>query len=154
MDRPDIVIAMAVLLVACGAASVGVAAAMGEVDVSLVLIFPVLSGSGPLFAVGAIGLFLGMLLAFLGFSMRSVRRMALVEASAPTEEGEDRPREEGPSGPSMFGVPGGGSSFGGVVFVGPIPIVFGSNPRMNRLMLVAAVVMALLFFTFLIGAMR
>ena len=37
------------------------------------------------------------------------------------------------------------------MFVGPIPIAFGSNPRMNRLMLVAAIVMAVLFFVFLLG---
>ncbi len=152
MDRADLLTVLGGMSIAGGVASIGAAAAAGDVDLSFVLIFPVLSGGGALFAGGALLLFLGILLAFLGLSLRSMARLVDDEGPATPQAGQPRPGE-GPSSGSMLGAPAGSSSFGGVVFVGPIPIVFGSNPRMNRLMLVAAVVMALLFFTFLIGAM-
>jgi uncharacterized protein (TIGR00304 family) len=152
MDKASLLTVLGGVSIAGGVASIGAAAAAGDVDLSFVLIFPVLSGGGALFAVGALLLFLGMLLAFLGLSLRSMTRM--VDDEGPTATQERRPRPgEGTSIGSVLGAPAGSSSFGGVVFVGPIPIVFGFNPRMNRLMVVAAVVMALLFFTFLIGAM-
>lgn len=42
----------------------------------------------------------------------------------------------------------GRSNAGGVIMIGPIPIVFGTDRRMVRLMLAFAVVMLALFFVF------
>ncbi len=42
---------------------------------------------------------------------------------------------------------------GGVIFIGPVPIVFGSNRRLARwMLLVALIISALLFATFLISS--
>jgi len=40
-----------------------------------------------------------------------------------------------------------------VVFIGPVPIAFGSTPRTTALMLAAAVVIGLLLLVFVLGAL-
>jgi len=93
-----------------GAALIGVGIYQGEVEVALFLIFPVLVSTG---GTGA----LGMVLLALGI-------MALVfEAFL-----KGRVAEEGDGGGGTKGRDG-GTEFGGVVLVGPVPIIFGSSPR-------------------------
>ncbi len=135
------------LALACligGVALLAYGAAVGQVQGYLVLIFPVLTGSGPLPLAGIALLVLGIVLGFLSF------------ARSPLEvPGGPQPAARSASSPSSPPTPAPGPSkpFGGVVFLGPIPIVFGSDARMSKYMLVlAAVVTALLlafFFLFL-----
>jgi uncharacterized membrane protein len=41
--------------------------------------------------------------------------------------------------------------WGGVVFIGPVPLAFGSSPRMGRWMTLASIVMGILFLVFILG---
>ncbi len=139
---------LAVCVLAGGIALLAMAAINGDADLSIFIIFPVISGEGAAFAIGALLFFIGVFLAFFAFSL------GLVPSGAPASEAyvERRPRQGGPGdrgGPP----PEGGSKWGGVVFIGPIPIVFGSGPRMGRLMMVAAIVIAILLIVFILGAL-
>ncbi len=135
---------LSIAMILGGLAGLVVAYAQGDAELSVVVVIPVLSGTGAPFALGVLLLMGGFFLLFLSWGMRTMAAVALEEEEEPAAP---RPRE-----PSAAGGPASaGSQWGGVVFIGPIPIAFGSNPRMNRIMLVAAVVMALLFFVFLLG---
>lgn len=46
------------------------------------------------------------------------------------------------------------SSFGGVVFIGPFPIVFGSGPGSGTLTLIAVVISAAMILAFLLSFLR
>jgi uncharacterized protein (TIGR00304 family) len=142
MEREDVFVATAGLLVVLGAAGIGMSIAQGDAEISLVLIFPVISGGGVLFAISALLFAAGLFTFFVAVSLKTASRLVLDESPREPAARPAQPRP--PAGPAQWG---------GVVFIGPIPIAFGSNPRMNRLMLVAAIVMALLFFAFLLGAM-
>ncbi len=93
----------------------------GEADFALFLVFPVIYGGGVL-------LFGGILLIFLSFIVLPITWMQNVE----------KPKEH-----HIRKTKG---SFGGVVFIGPIPIVFGSERRVTRLMLYVALALAALMF--------
>jgi uncharacterized membrane protein len=49
---------------------------------------------------------------------------------------------------------GGSTSFGGIIFVGPIPIVFGSGPGTQWLILIAIILAVLSVLMFLISRRR
>jgi len=96
----------------------------GEANVSLVLIFPVIMATG---ALGGVGIFL-LIAAFVVSFL--VWPWAAVERTPPPSPG---PTEGAPpAGPRA-------NRWGGVAFVGPIPIVFGSDPRMTRAMLILGI---------------
>ena len=122
---------IALAVFAGGLALLGYSAALGESQVHLVLIFPVVTGGG---AVGLAGMglvFLAMILGFLSFA-----RLSPVPV----------PRAEAAGAPQPPPAPA--TKFGGVVFLGPIPIVFGSSPTISKVMLALAVVMTILLLAF------
>lgn len=121
-------LALALLLSAL--AVLGYAYAMGQLRVALFLIFPVFYGSGLLPLVGVLLL---VAAAFAGFTAGIPRH----------EQGTDPPAvEEGPrEEPRVRG--------GGLVMLGPIPIVFGSDRGIVKGLLVlgiALLALGLLFF--------
>jgi len=119
------------ILLITGLGILALALTRGEATVYLIVIVPVVTGSGPL-------ALLGILLIFVGFFA-----LALFW---PWSIGTAQ-RQDGP-GPS-YAEPGAQAParrWGGVVFLGPLPIVFGSDSRMTRLMLLVGVV---LFFALL-----
>lgn len=134
-------LAAALALIAAGIALLVLAAAQGDVRLFLVVIVPVITGEGAAFALGALALMAGTFLAFIAIPLAS---------AAPTVPAE-APPAQGP--PPAGAAPEGSSSWGGVVFIGPIPIVLGSDPGMRRFMLAAAVVMAILLAVFIAGAL-
>jgi uncharacterized membrane protein len=95
-----------------GACLLSYAVYLGEVVVALVLIFPVIISTG---GVGAAAL----LLLVLGFIALVLSCFSLGEGDVETSD------ELGPEG----GGKGRGSGFGGVVLIGPVPIIFGSDRR-------------------------
>lgn len=114
--------AVAWLLLAAGALLVGLALARGEVRVGLFLIVPFVYGTGLLAAGGMMLLMAGAIAWFL----------SLVPPlhAIPPREGEPGSRVE--------------RRGGGVVLLGPIPIVWGTDRRVQRWMLVlGAVILAL-----------
>lgn len=111
--------------VACIAASV----AAGETDVSLLIIFPVFSGSSGLFLLGTAFVVFSFIA---GFMSLMVGQAELAGAAL------------GPAGSA----PAGGhvkreTKYGGVVMIGPVPIAFGSDRSMAFAMLVVGIVLAI-----------
>ena len=145
MRRAMGLVIVATLMLALGIAGLAKAVSDGDADLHIVLIFPVISGSGGAFLGGSIILVVGIFMLFLSGSAAMVSRYDELdrEDAAPAE----RPPQEGrPPQPK------GGPGFGGVVFIGPIPIVFGKGSFGAPLMLVMAIVVTiLLILFFLVG---
>ncbi len=108
-----------------GLVCIGVAVARGEATVFLVLVFPVVTGSGPLILAGILFTFLGFFMTFTFWPGRPIG-VAVSEGSTPVADTT---------------VPAPTRRWGGVVFLGPFPIVFGSDPRMTRMMLLVGIVL-------------
>ena len=137
---PGLLIATVAFLTT-GVLFLAIAAAQGDVRLYLVLIVPVITGEGAAFAIGALALMAGVLMALVVLPLASAARAGPPEAP---------PAQGLPPAPAAGGT---SSSWGGVVFIGPVPIVLGSGPGMRRYMLVAAVVMAILLAVFIAGAL-
>lgn len=119
-------IAMFLSGIACTAAAV----AIGDAEVQLVIVIPLISGTGWLFVLGVVLIMASFVLGF------------VLAASFMREEAEG-------SGvpPSLTGHPGEGvqrreSRYGGVILIGPVPIVFGSDKNIALIMLAIAVAVA------------
>jgi uncharacterized protein (TIGR00304 family) len=118
---------VSVVLLVAGGALVAFSVADGGASVSLFVIIPVVSGS-------SLSFLLGVLLLFVGF-------LSLPFALASEEEDEPT---VGDRATARSEESGGG--FGGVVLVGPVPVVFGSWKRIShRARWVLAVLGAVLF---------
>jgi len=116
-----------------GIALLGYGAATGQGKV--VLIFPVFEGPVPF--VGGLLIMLAMFLWFL-----SVARSGVPWPAGPSEAVT-------PSPPTPAAAPP--AKAGGVVFLGPFPIVFGSDPKVAKAMLILGIVLAgLLLLVFLL----
>lgn len=125
---------LALAAFAGGLILLGYSVATGESQVHLVLIFPVVTGGGALGLLGIALVFLAMLAGFLSFA-----RLPLDPTSGAESATTPEPTQS-PAAPR--------SKFGGVVFLGPIPIVFGSSPAVSKLMLALAVAMTILLLAF------
>jgi len=139
--RLPVLLIATVALLTTGVMFLAIAAAQGDVRLYLVLVIPVVTGEGAAFAIGALALMAGTLMALVALPLATAARAGPPEAP-PATGTQPAPAAEG-----------GSSSWGGVVFIGPIPIVLGSGPGMRRYMLVASVVMALLLLVFVVGAL-
>ena len=126
--RPIIWVPIAVFV--SGIACIAAAAASGEVDVRLFLIFPVFSGSSWLFILGTLLIVLSF---FVGFAMIAVEG---------TEPDRSQPGGVEPRSPATTQRK---TTYGGVVLVGPIPIVFASNKKMAIFMLIIGIALAIVF---------
>ncbi len=114
-----------VLMFVTGLVIMGIAVASGEGEVSLVLIFPVFSGSSAMFMLGTALIVLGFMT---GFFMMVRNQMDTIRAGDyPAEDGISRPAE---------------TKYGGVVMIGPIPIAFGSDKKTAFAMFVIGVILA------------
>jgi len=101
----------------------------GEAEVGIFFIFPFLKGSGIYALLGFIFIFIAVLLFMFGFGRT-------------TTESEDLPFEENKYGvQKKTSVKG-----GGVVLVGPIPIIFGSNWKIAVFMMILAIIIIIAVF--------
>jgi len=131
---------LSLLALACligGVALLAYGASVGQGQVYLVFIVPVFTGSGPIPFAGIALIMLGFVLGFL-----SLARMPLVASESPASAPESA------SSPSAPPTSAPAKRFGGVVFLGPFPIVFGSDAKMSKYMLVLAVAMTVLLLAF------
>jgi uncharacterized protein (TIGR00304 family) len=97
----------------------------GDVESGFFIIFPFISGSGIYAAIGFILIFIAILAFMFGFT-------SSYEPYESTDENhEDKPRKK----TSVKG--------GGVVLIGPIPIVFGSNWKIAAIMMIIAIILIL-----------
>lgn len=125
-------------LLAGGIALLGAGILQGEARLALVLVFPVIEATGPWSSLGILLLVAGFFTTFLFWPVRAA------SAIPPTLE---------PISPVVppAASPSARRRWGGVVFLGPFPIVFGSDQRVTALMLVLGMVLflALLALTLL-----
>ncbi len=121
--RPLSLIPIGTLVV--GLALVAVSVASGEAEVSLAVVFPIISGSDPLFLIGVALIVTGMLTGF-----------ALLFAPLRGSEIQSEYLGQGDAG---RGTEGKSTKYGGVILIGPVPIAFGSSTRIAYLMLALAV---------------
>jgi len=124
---------LALIALIAGLALLAYSAATGEGQVVLFLIFPVFTGSGLASFAGMLLIMLGLFLGFL-----SVAGFALPATGAAPPPGAAAPAM--PASPAK--------KFGGVVLLGPVPIVFGSDRRVTTAMLVLAIVLTILLVLF------
>lgn len=119
---------MAVFL--AGIACIVAAAATGEAEVQLFIIFPLVSGTSWLFVLGVVLIVASFILGF-------------ISAAAAMSDGVRMP----PDAPVIRrpgeaeGAPQKKARYGGVVLIGPVPIVFGSDRTMAWVMLALAIVL-------------
>ena len=112
--------------IGAGVVTMALAVSRGEANVYLVLVIPVIVGTGPL-------AFLGVFLAFAGFLLTFLLWPSRLHA----EPGDRNALPVSPEGAPQA------RRWGGVLFLGPIPVIFGSDPRMTRTMLLIGVVLFL-----------
>ncbi len=106
-----------------------IGALTGEVDVGFFLIFPFLISSGIISTFGIILVFISILLFIFGFAFREDDYFN--DQFERTGEIRDKKTMKG----------------GGVILIGPIPIIFGSNSKITIIMMILA--MLIIFFYFL-----
>ncbi len=120
--------ALAAFLIIAGAALTIYGVAAGEMQVALIIFVPVITGSSivGILAIGSIivGVLIAMADAFLGAGTESPQEAVPAEGQA-----KERAKTE----------------FGGVMLIGPIPIVFGSSNRAALYALLIAFVILVLF---------
>jgi len=120
--------ATALALFAIGIAPLAYAAYLGELTFTLVVIIPVIQSSSG-WALGGIALIFAAMFLFF-FSMTRPIGEAPTQRIAPSSQAAAPPQPA--------------KKFGGIVFVGPIPIIFGSDKKVAKWMLAVALVIVIL----------
>lgn len=107
-----------------------------QATLSLFVIFPVVTATGPWSILGIVLLIAGVFLFFLSWAS---------PAGLPPAESSNAV----PGPPPTTSVTGTPRRWGGVVFLGPVPVVFGSDQKVTQWMLLVGVVLfvALLVLT-------
>jgi uncharacterized protein (TIGR00304 family) len=96
----------------------------GEANAGIVIIFPVFYGSGLFAFLGVLCIMGAMILGFVGYAEQAEKR----QGHEPGSDGKGQGKSHGP-------VKG-----GGVVLIGPIPIIFGSDPKTAVVLVVFALI--------------
>lgn len=120
-----------------GLALIATAVATGEADVSLIIVFPVFSGSSLVFLLGTLLIISSFIVGFI--LMATDNQQTAEQAGAASKGmsgGEMKPR----------------TAYGGVVLLGPIPIAFGSNKRIALIMLVVGIILAIVVIGLLLAS--
>jgi len=125
---------LSLLCLICGVVSFAFGIISGDIETGVVVVFPFLFGSGIFAFLGFIFVFIGILLFMFGFGSISVNQ----DFEKMGDESFE-PRKK----TSVKG--------GGVVLIGPIPIVFGSNWKIAVLLIVLAILLIIisLFYKYL-----
>ena len=126
---PDRTTVLAAALFALGIALAALSLLRGEGSAGLFVCVPFFFGTGLFASLGVLCFFGGMVLLFLGMARSAA------EAQAPDGGGE-------PAGPDAPEVAANGEGpdaaprtrAGGVILLGPVPIVFGSDPGISKAM--------------------
>jgi len=107
----------------------------GDAEIAIIFVVPVIYGSGIYLTIGILLIFLSFVLFFifstLGFQDRKPRR-GIKEAGKEARSGSR-------------------SKYGGVVFIGPIPIIFGKDESIaKKMMYVGLAIAVILLFLYLL----
>jgi len=129
---------LALACLAAGVALLAYGAATGQGQVTLFIIFPMFTGTGLAPLAGMLLIVAAMFLWFASLAGFTAGSGAGPGSAAPSTP----PQQSAPPAASPS------RKFGGVVFLGPIPVVFGSDARVSKWMLVLAVIMTLVLVAF------
>jgi len=129
---------MAIILVICGFVLLGYSVAKGEASANIVLFIPVFYGSGIFAFLGVLCIMAAIFLGFFGIASQYMERRDFDDTRESRSSESVGPRTQ----KSIKG--------GGVVLIGPIPIIFGSDAKIAIVLvflaLVLIIVVALLFY--------
>ena len=125
-----------------GMGLIAAAVVTGEADISLVVIIPVISGTGGVFLLGMLLVVAGLVLGFVLVAMGQTEWVDHQEPARMNENGLHHAGREKRE-----------ARYGGVVLIGPVPIAFGSDRKVAVTMLaggiiIAIVTLALILFAF------
>lgn len=118
-----------------GLASLVYAGLQGDLDVYLLLVVPVVTGTGPWAGLGLLAAFAGLA----GLLWTSATRYTLGGPAPRSRDLEGRRGEPGGDARRQEGSEGTSTRGGGVILVGPIPIVWGSDRSTTRWLIVAGI---------------
>jgi uncharacterized protein (TIGR00304 family) len=130
-----------------GALLIGLAVRHGDVHAVLILFIPIIYGTSGYLALGALLIFVGFFLTLMGYFepvMVSVESIGMNSGNAPSQS----------PGQSTGGQPGAGEgnnqgpSYGGFLFIGPVPIVFGNRAGWFPYIVILALVTVIVFVLF------
>lgn len=137
---------LAVLSLIISIACLGASVASGEGAVHIFLIFPVISVNSIFSGLGALFLIMTFIFVFLGF-VTGFEPVSLEELQSEMRGGDVRtPQQSSPppaQGSKRINVQG-----GGVVLVGPIPIIFGSNQKLTLILVIISLIIMVLAIVF------
>ncbi len=119
-----------------GVAFLAVGFLENEATLSLFVIFPVITATGVWSMLGILLMIAGFFLFFLTWPAGTG-----LQPASPSPDTAPPAPGQAPAGPSSA------RRWGGVVFLGPVPVVFGSEPKVTRWMLLLG---ALLFVALLV----
>lgn len=124
---------VAPVLVVAGIAALVVGFLKNEATLNLFVIFPVITATGLWSGLGILLIIVGFLVLFFTWpaSMGDAALREPIPSSAPATSSA--------SEPAPLGTPP--RRWGGVLLVGPIPVLFGSDPEMAKWMIVAGFVL-------------
>ncbi len=110
----------------------------GEVEIGVFFIIPFLIGSGFYAFIGFLLLFASFFLFFIG-GLKEIEEIPPVIEDIPLEEPEvyEKPKKK-----RFF-------EGGGVVLIGPIPIIFGTNWRITVITIIIAIIFIIIMISFL-----
>ena len=117
------------VLLAAGGAALAWGFMQGEASLHLFLVFPVITATGGWSALGILLIIAGFFALFLTWSPEFPSGIAAPMAPSPASP----PTELAPSAPTR--------RWGGVVFLGPVPVVFGSDAKVTKWMIVVGVLL-------------
>jgi uncharacterized protein (TIGR00304 family) len=120
---------LALILAICGIALIGYSVVSGEGSAGIVLFIPVFYGSGLFAFLGFICIMAAIFLGFFGFAAQMGAIGDFESSQQPPSSQPSKPRAQ----KSIRG--------GGVVLIGPIPIIFGSDKKTAIVLAVLAIVM-------------
>ena len=120
------------VMIALGIGLVATGLAIGQGTLSLFLVFPVVTATGIWSALGIVFIVAGFITGFFGLSAPD--ELPSPAATRPTDSAVQAPASANTTAHAP-------RRWGGVIFLGPIPIVFGSSPKVARWMLAVGLIL-------------
>jgi uncharacterized protein (TIGR00304 family) len=135
----------------------GLGISRGEGEVYWAVIIPIFHGTGAIFFVGTILIILAIFLLMIGFVSRwgniewgSLDDLKDDDYREPYTSSRDRTRYKRGRAPPRTPARRTSVKHGGVVFIGPIPIIWGSDKKIATIMAVVALILVIIFVLFII----
>jgi len=140
--------ALAIAMLVGGIALIAIGVYTGEASVGIFLIFPFVMGSGVFSAVGVL-LIIGAALVFIYDLSKSFGAEGGSWEFVGFDDEEAEEEEDGPEGKDRGKGRGQGRKTarkgrikgGGIVFIGPVPVVFGADKKWTEYMMILAILL-------------